>query len=40
MTEKTTPTQARPDSFHAVLTPHRSLGRRDSEFASPDGAWT
>ena len=28
MTEKTTPAQARPDSYHAVLTPHRSLGPR------------
>jgi uncharacterized membrane protein len=28
MTEKTTPAQARPDGYHAVLTPHRSLGPR------------
>jgi uncharacterized membrane protein len=28
MTEKTTPAQARPDSYHAVLTPHRSLEPR------------
>jgi uncharacterized membrane protein len=28
MTEKTTPAQAQPDGYHAVLTPHRSLGPR------------
>jgi uncharacterized membrane protein len=26
MTEKATPAQARPDGYHAILTPHRSLG--------------
>ena len=28
MTEKGMPTQAQPDSYQAVLTPHRSLGPR------------